>query len=173
MPIIATVVAYRYAGPVAAAVVAAKARGAWTGWESLGLCLAHTVMSAPALEFDCVTWVPADPRRLRDRGFDHAACLAAPVAARAGVPLRRLLVAAPRRADQVELSPAARISLSDDVFAPEAAARGRRILLVDDVLTTGATARAAARALERGGAAPVRLAVLARAGNHNPGAVTP
>ncbi|MDP8927519.1 MAG: hypothetical protein M3O70_02815 [Actinomycetota bacterium] len=171
MPITKTVVAFQYAGPVAAAVVAAKARGAWGGWEPLGLCLAQTVLTAPVMEVDFVTWVPADRRRIRERGFDHAACLAAPVAARIGVPLRRLLVARAGRADQAELSLPARMALSDDAFAPAGAVEGRRgILLVDDVLTTGATARAAARALVRAGAATVQLAVLARAGNHALGA---
>ncbi|MDP8961320.1 MAG: hypothetical protein M3N32_06890 [Actinomycetota bacterium] len=170
VPIAKTVAAFQYAGPVAAAVVAAKARGAWAAWESLGLCLAQTVLTAPVLEVDVVTWIPADRRRIRERGFDHAACLAAPVAARLGVSLRRLLVARSGRADQAELSLPARMALSDDAFAPAGPVEGRRILLVDDVLTTGATARAAARALVRGGARTVQLAVLARAGNHALGA---
>lgn len=172
VPVVATTVVFRYAGPVAAAVVAAKARGAWAGWEPLGRCLAATVVAAtPAVEVDVVTWVPADPRRLRERGFDHAARLAAPVAAGLGIPLRRLLMARPGRADQAQQPLAVRCALSDDAFVATGPLRGCRVLLVDDVLTTGATARAAARALVRAGGAPVRLAVLARAGSHDLGAL--
>lgn len=171
VPISRTVVAFHYAGEVAAAVVAAKARGGWAGWEALGRCLALTLVAAPVGKVDVVTWVPADALRLRDRGFDHAACLASPVAAALGVPLRRLLVTRPGRADQAKLSLRARMALSDDAFAAVGAVQGSSILLVDDVLTTGATARAATRALVHGGAAPVRLAVLARAGNHALGGV--
>ncbi|MFN2558010.1 MAG: ComF family protein [Nitriliruptorales bacterium] len=171
--IVRTVVAFHYSGPVAAAVVAGKARGAWAAWELLGRHLAAAVVAAQDVDVEVVTWVPPDERRQRDRGFDHAGCLAGPVAAELGVPLRRLLVARPGRPDQARLPPRARMALPDDAFTAVGALPGRSVLLVDDVLTTGATARAAARTLVGAGAAPIRLAVLARAGDHALAAAPP
>jgi predicted amidophosphoribosyltransferase len=165
-PILATAVAYRYTGVVAATVATSKARHAWDGWDRLGTDVAAAVRRAGIVGVDAVTWVPADRRRARRRGADHAALLAYPVAAAVGQPLVRLLDAAPRRRDQAMLPTGARRALKPGAFVARRRLDGARVLLVDDVLTTGATARVAAGALADAGAAPVRLAVLARAGGH-------
>ena len=97
----------------------------------------------------------------------QAALLAAIVAEKSGLPLRpNLLVRAKRTRRQVGLSRVQRADNLQGAFRVPEEARpqleGRHVLLVDDVLTTGATANAAARALLRGGARQVDLLSFAR-----------
>jgi len=114
---------------------------------------------------EAIVPVPLHPARLAERGFNQAELLAAPCAARWEVPLLpRVLIRARPTRPQTELDEAARRANVAGAFAvarPDAVA-GRRVLLVDDVLTTGATAGAAAHALREGGAAAVGVLVLAR-----------
>ncbi len=112
---------------------------------------------------DAVTFVPTAPRRRIRRGFDQAALLAAPVAAALGVPL----VSALRRTRSTEQS--TRSSRERRIGARGAFAIGRahlplRVLLVDDVVTSGATARACAEELLCGGVRRVHLLCAVGAG---------
>lgn len=108
--------------------------------------------------------VPLHWRRHYGRGYNQAEALARELARRLDRsfhrPLRRVIYA-PKLAT---LSAAARARVLREAFrARESAAiRGRSVLLVDDVLTTGATCGAAARALKRAGAKRVVVAVMAR-----------
>lgn len=111
---------------------------------------------------DCVTWVPTTARRRRQRGFDHAHLLARALAAELARPCVPLLARGPgppqtgRSADERRRSP---------VLRPTSRARGAagaRVLVVDDVCTSGATLSAAARALRQAGVASVTGAVAAR-----------
>lgn len=163
-PIRRTVAVFRYAGVVADAVVAAKVLGAWSAWPALGRELAAVT---GALDVDAITWVPVPRRTRRRRGFDHARLLAGAVGAATGVPVVGLLAATPR-VDQASRTLAERRRVAPDAFRSTRPGP-RRLLLVDDVVTTGATAEVAARAT---GAGEVTLAVLARAGSHPLGAVT-
>lgn len=141
-----------YRGPVAAAVVAAKVGGGSAAWLALGRRLATRVAEDPP-EVDVVTWIATAPSRARRRGVDHAAVLAREVAATLDVPAVPLL----------------RWARTPDGGERQAAVTrlpGTAVLLVDDVLTTGATALGAASALVTVGAGEVHLAVLARAGDH-------
>lgn len=115
---------------------------------------------------DGVVPIPLHPARLAARGFNQAELLAAPCAARWRVPLlARALIRVRATSPQTELDAAARRANVRRAFAVPrpAAVRGRRLLLVDDVLTTGATVGAAAQALLGAGAAEVGVLVLARA----------
>ena len=76
-PVEATIARYAYEGPVAAAVVAAKVGGAHRGWAPLA---AGLLPRLEGLEVDLVTWVTTMPARVRVRGVDHAARIAAAVA---------------------------------------------------------------------------------------------
>jgi ComF family protein len=115
--------------------------------------------------FDLVVPVPLGRARLRERGFNQAALLARPIAGRAGVALDERSLRRARPTPPQAGSPAARAANVRDAFALARRARvaGRRVLLVDDVFTTGATARECARTLLAGGAASVAVYTLARA----------
>ncbi len=115
---------------------------------------------------DILVPVPLSPRRRRERGFNQAEDLALPMARVLDRPLRA--AALKRRHDgdrQVGRGRAARRRLPGDTFAADARwVWGRRVLLVDDVVTTTATLRAASRALLAAGALEVYTAVVARTG---------
>jgi ComF family protein len=118
-------------------------------------------------EADLVVPVPLHWLRLFRRRYNQAALLAQAVARTAGVPVAVDLLARRRPTpSQGHLSAAARRRNVRGAFTvrPRRAAlvRDKRIVLIDDVLTTGATAESCARALIRAGAAAVDVVVLAR-----------
>lgn len=110
-------------------------------------------------EVDLVTWAPTTPARLRSRGFDQARLLARAVAVGLLVPCRPLLR---RRPGPPQTGRDAVARHAGPVFLARRPVDGRRILLVDDVVTTGATVGAAARALREAGAAEVHVVAAAR-----------
>lgn len=116
---------------------------------------------------DCLVPVPLHRRRLMWRQFNQAQALAGAVAKASGTPVEPFLLRRIKRTKpQIGLSRAQRADNVQGAFAvPEEAkpfVEGRRIVLIDDVLTTGATINAAARALLRAGAARVDVLVFAR-----------
>ena len=117
----------------------------------------------PAEPPAAVVAVPLHPERQRERGFNQAALLAQGLGAALGVPVREALVRTRPTASQTGLSPAERASNVRGAFAAVEPLPGARLLLVDDVCTTGATLGAAARALRRAGAARVDALVVTRA----------
>ena len=108
--------------------------------------------------------VPLHPRRRRERGFNQAELLASELARRAGLTVAEVLVRRKDTAAQTGLSRAARCTNVAGAFAARGKGRvaGRVAVLVDDVFTTGATARACARVLAAAGAAEVRVLTAAR-----------
>jgi len=110
--------------------------------------------------------VPLHAMRLADRGFNQSALLARRLARHIGAPLHVLAVARVRDTPrQVGLDRAERLANVAGAFviAKPAAVRGRDVILVDDVCTTGATLRAVSSALREAGATSVVGAVVARA----------
>jgi ComF family protein len=149
---------FLYEGPVSRAVKGMK----FAGWGAL----AHHLGSAMAEAWDLgtadlVTWVPLSRRRRARRGFDQAEALASVVGPLREIPTVAIL-------ERVRDTPAqARRGGRDRRRALEGAFRAtraapRRVLLVDDVLTTGATAAACAAALRDRGAGTVLLLTAAR-----------
>lgn len=113
---------------------------------------------------DLIVPMPLHPARLRERGFNQAAELARGVARRLAVPLD---VSAAQRTratpPQASLDREARRRNLDHAFACTRDLRGQRVLVIDDVLTTGATMDALARTLKLQGAQRVVAGVVARA----------
>jgi ComF family protein len=133
----------------------------------LGDLLAGVGLSAlPGAAPDALVPVPLHPRRARERGYDQALLLAGRLERAWGVPVVAdvLLRAVPTR-PQTDLDAAARRRNVRDAFAVRRAEpiAGRHIVLVDDVLTTGATAGECARTLYGAGAAAVGVLTVARA----------
>lgn len=111
--------------------------------------------------------VPTTSRRMRERGYNQARVLAGVLAGEVDRPLVEALERRGKGPTQVGLHPGQRKANVLQAFAVRDAAMprlsGARVLLVDDVLTTGSTAQAAARPLIRAGAAQVFLTTFARA----------
>jgi ComF family protein len=139
-------------------------RGDLARWLARRMAFAAPHLLARA---EAVVPVPLHWRRLVARGYNQAALIAAHLARRAGAPLLPRALRRWRATPMLGgLGAAERARLLEGVFsvAPSAVGRiaGRRVLLVDDVLTSGATASACARALKAGGAAAVDVLAAAR-----------
>ena len=132
---------------------------------ALGARLAHVAHIHLATgHYDLVIPVPLHPSRRRDRGFNQAELLAQSVSRTLGLPLEhRALQRSRRTAAQSRLPADDRQDNVSGAFRVRCAQRiaGRRLLLVDDVLTTGATANACSQALLAAGASSVDVLVLA------------
>jgi ComF family protein len=114
--------------------------------------------------FDMIVPMPLHWRKRWNRGFNQAELLAGEIARRWNAPVRNAVRRVRATAPQAGLTNAQRRANVQGVFRanPRVRLDGLRVLLVDDVITTGATASACARALKRAGAARVSLAAVAR-----------
>lgn len=129
--------------------------------------LAEGMLDAlPQGAFDALVPVPLHAGRRRQRGFNQAAVLCGLLSAQTGLPVLDTLVRTRATAMQARLTARERAGNVQGAFAAQAPATGRRLLLVDDVLTTGATALACAQALRGVGAARVGLLTAAFAAVH-------
>jgi predicted amidophosphoribosyltransferase len=146
--------------PLSRAVVLHKDAGERRLAPVLGGLLAEVVERDWPGWAQSVSFVPATAKAVRRRGFDHADAIASAVAARIEAPLLPALVRT-AALDQRALGRDARAANAAGSFAAVAPASGR-VLLVDDVMTTGATLDAASAVLLEAGAGAVRCAVLAR-----------
>ncbi len=113
---------------------------------------------------DVVCFVPSERARVAERGFNPAGLLAQQVASLVGRPLCDLLEKTRSTLDQDSVSGRMRWLNVEGVFRPKRGNMGgAKVLLVDDVLTTGATVENCARALVEGGAGSVHVLVAAAA----------
>jgi ComF family protein len=130
-------------------------------WRDVAGALAAAVATLPGPPVDAVTWVPLARARKAERGFDQARALAVALGRHVDAPAMRLLRRPVTTRPQATLSGAERRAAMQGAFV----AVGRPpacVLLVDDVLTTGATVGAAADALRRAGASEVHVRAVAR-----------
>jgi ComF family protein len=131
--------------------------------EDLGAALAVLFEACLVPKSDLLVPVPLHPRRLRQRGYNQAAILASGAGERFGLPVAPLLRRVRETGQQVGRDRTSRERSVRGAFAAAGNVLGLRICLIDDVLTTGATASAAADALLQAGAARVEVRTLARA----------
>jgi ComF family protein len=151
-----------YEGPLRSLIHLFK----YAGMKPLARTLAGFMEQALPVDerYDAVVPVPLHWRKQWERGYNQAELLARHMAKRRGVPLVKALRRKRPTAIQASLAVAGRRRNVAGAFLtrPQASLAGKRILLIDDVMTTGATASACAVALKRGGAKSVSLLTLAR-----------
>jgi ComF family protein len=164
--------AFLYAGPVREALMSLKFGGLRSATSAFAPWMAEALSRAPPqpggksrIEDATLTWVPLWPGRRRRRGFDQAEALARAVAANAGMPVRRLLARTRDTAPQAQRAGVARRRALQGAFQATGTAP-QLLVLVDDVLTSGATAAECARVLKRAGAREVGLLTAARSLGH-------
>lgn len=157
-----------YEGTVRDALLRFKFEGAAEAAEPLGELLARCAAEQFGGEFDTVTWVPVSRKRLRSRGYDQAERLAGAACRLWETEPVRLLEKVMDNPPQSGLhEAAARRANVLGVYDAVGEIEGKRILLVDDICTTGSTLAECVRVLEEAGAASVVCAVVAftRQGN--------
>ncbi|TAL35587.1 MAG: ComF family protein [Spirochaetes bacterium] len=128
--------------------------------------LAYEALGAPGLAFDCVSAVPMDGKKRWKRGFNQSELVARALARRLGIPYRDLLKERPGSLKQKEMRRTDRFInvLERYEVARADLVAGKNILLVDDILTTGATLNECSRVLKGSGAGAVYTLTIARAG---------
>lgn len=144
-----------YEGPARDVVAQLKYRNARTSARWLARGMAQL---APFGGVDLVTWAPTTQLRVRSRGFDHAELLARRVAAHLGVRCRATLARLPGPPQTGRTLLERR---DGPQFLAAGDATGLTVLVVDDVVTTGATLAAAAAALRAAGAVEVHAVAAA------------
>ena len=156
---------YWYRDPIRRGIHRMKFAGAKGSAIFFGQEMAQTVRRAlPGVRFDAVVPVPSTRRELRERGYDVPLLMAREIASALEIPLwNDILIKSGETRRQHTLSKEERRENLKNVFAVQDAQRlrRRRILLCDDVSTTGTTLEECARPLKRAGAAEVWGVVLA------------
>jgi ComF family protein len=157
--------AFAYRGPAREAVHRLK----FSGWRGVGEALAAALAALGPPPADAVTWVPLASRRRAERGFDQARVLARALARELDLPAAAFV----RRT--MATSPQSRRTREERLRAMEGAFTRiprrpppPRILLVDDVLTTGATVSACAGALLEAGARQIHVFTACRSYSDRP-----
>ncbi len=163
-PYDASVAAFRYAFPLDVLIHGLKYRQQLSAVSELAALLAAAGAELLA-EADLVVAMPIHRRRLAERGYNQALELARLLARAAGRPLAVKMVRKVRHTPaQAGLDRAARLLNPQGAFECTTRLDGMRVVVIDDVMTTGATLAELARCLKAAGASRVSNLVLARAG---------
>ena len=160
-----------YDGAVRRAMLRFKFRGRRSAAAGFGALIARCAAEELSGRFDCVTWVPVSERRRRVRGYDQAYLLARETARLWDAKPVPLLTKCRDTPPQSGLDGAQRRANVLGAFAPAQPERirGCRVLLIDDVVTTGATLNECVRVLRLAGAESVVCACLASASTESHG----
>lgn len=156
--------ALSYEYPVDRMIAAAKFHGRLHFAAALGELLACSLPAAGPDEPELILPVPLHRQRLAERGYNQPLEIARPLAEIRALPLATGLCERRRAtAEQSGLPASARRRNLRGAFVVRGCCRGLRVAIVDDVVTTGSTAAALARALRAAGAARVEVWAVARA----------
>lgn len=156
----------RYEGRVRKCLLAYKFSGRRSYAEGLSELVAEAVRRELDGRFDVVTWAPVSAKRRRQRGFDQARLLAERTADKLGTPARELLKKTrdTRANSSLKGAELRRANVSGAYEATDRGSiRGARVLLIDDIVTTGATLSECSRVLLTAGAESVVCAAAAAA----------
>ena len=156
----------RYKAPVDASILRFKFSGQSWYAKTYGVLTAQCVQDHLAGKYDVISWVPVSRKRKRKRGYDQAFLLAREMAKHLGEPLVPTLekVRHNKAQSSLEDDAARRANVLGAYRGLEPAQiAGKRVLLVDDVVTTGQTLSECARALRTAGAREVLCVTLAKA----------
>ena len=123
----------------------------------------HQTLLSDSTDFDVVTWAPTSSARVRLRGHDQSELLARRLAKEIHVPCRRLLI---KVSTNVQTGASRELRLQGSVFSARKLGVNSHVVVVDDVVTTGATLRCAADALRKAGARQVTSVAVASALRH-------
>jgi ComF family protein len=151
---------WAYEGAARELILALKLRGNRAAAGPLIDAMRAAVLGQGLLG-DTIVWVPGRRADRRRRGFDHAEVLGRGLARRLGLPARPLLVRVTNPPDQASLGAAARRRNLQGAFGATSCRAG--IVVVDELVTTGSTGAACARALRAAGATGIELVAPCRA----------
>ena len=155
--------AFSYEPPVPGVVLHMKYGGVTKMGDWMASLMAEAIEGEGMPRPDALVPVPMHRRRVRERGYNQAAMLAKSLSACTGVPVVEALVRTRYTKQQARLGAAQRRRNLDNAFRVVSPVRGMRLMLVDDVLTTGTTASKCAVALTEAGAFDVTLITFAAA----------
>lgn len=153
-----------YDGDVRSSILRFKFSGLFGYAPAYAALMAHLIQEKGA-SFDVVSWVPISAMRLKKRTYDQAELLAREIAGLCGAPCEAMLIKTADNPAQSSLhSSEERRKNVSGLYRPSdlQMIKGRQILLVDDVVTTGATLNECARVLKRAGASGISAVTLAR-----------
>jgi ComF family protein len=152
----------RYAEHIRSAIVLTKFKANPVHLPFLTRLIQEGTHSYSNADYDLVTFIPGEPSRVRQRGFHFAGYLARIVAQQLNLPLRSNLLRRTRKvARQQSLDRERRLTNMPGALKSVQDLSGQKILLVDDIHTTGATLSEASRALKASGSRTVNALVLA------------
>lgn len=149
--------AYDYRGAAGGLVRNLKYRGVYRLADDMAAAMVRAYQAIEPTGVELVTPVPMHPKRLKRRGYNQSEWLARRVAARMNLPVECVLARVRNTPQQARLSGERRHRNVEGAFSLIGSVSGKRVLLIDDVRTTGATAQACAEVLRAGGAVNVYL----------------
>ena len=152
-------IAFVYAGVLRSAILAVK----YARQRRLGVALGHLLAAHPWVSGDAVIVpIPGSSQRIAQRGYDQAVVLAQAVATTRQLPLSQQLVRVRQTTAQAKLNRMQRQQNVAGAFMWQGGSPPTRIILIDDICTTGATIAAAIAAIHHAGPCQVHVVVLAR-----------